>query len=194
MIENLVDGIGLEVNTDNPQNELFCCKCKHNNGEPCCTHFDAQELQSIRLGFLELSRDELDIAILAKLSCGMHLTASTTKSRKKAEAQRTDFFYHGFKICRDTFRYIHNISQDKLNNLMRHYKEHGVQARVHKNSKRKPHNALSLVETRAVVDFILNFAEANAIVLPGRAPGHWKTDVKLLPTNCSKKKVYDSYC
>ena len=32
------------------------------------------------------------------------------------------------------------------------------------------------------------------IILPGRMPGHWKTDVKLLPLNCSKTKVYDSYC
>ena len=40
----------------------------------------------------------------------------------------------------------------------------------------------------------LNYAEANAITLPGRTPGHWKTDVKLLPTKCSKKKVYQHYC
>ena len=51
-----------------------------------------------------------------------------------------------------------------------------------------------MADTRAVVDFILNFAEANCIILPGRAPRHWKTDVKLLPSNRSMRKVYESYC
>ncbi|GFO33240.1 hypothetical protein PoB_005974500 [Plakobranchus ocellatus] len=35
--------------------------------------------------------------------------------------------------------------------------------------------------------------EVHAIMLPGRMPYQWKDDVKLLPTNCSKKVVYDAY-
>ena len=86
----------------------FMCKCQHNKGTPCCTAFHPEALQMMRLGYLELSRDELDIAVLSKLSSGMHLTASTAKSRKREQferkAQRTDFFLHGFRICRDTFK------------------------------------------------------------------------------------------
>ena len=63
-----------------------------------------------------------------------------------------------------------------------------------RNKRKRPFNALKLDDTRAVVDFIVNYAEANAIILPGRTPGHWKSDVKLLPTNCSKKTVYTQYC
>ena len=44
------------------------------------------------------------------------------------------------------------------------------------------------------MDFIVNFAEVNCIILPGHAPGHWKTDVKLLPSNYNKRKVYESCC
>ena len=198
IIENLVDSLGLELDPENAPDVAFRCSCKYNSGAPCTTYFKPEDLQNVRLGFLELSREELDVAILAKLSCGMHLTATTSKSRKKQQSQRktqrTDFYYHGFRICRDTFKYLHNIGQDKLNNLISHYRVNGVKPRVHKNSKRRPRHALSLQETRTVVDFILNFAEVHCIVLPGRTPGHWKTDVKLLPSNCSKKKVYDSYC
>ena len=57
----------------------------------------------------------------------MHLSALTLRSRKKAQterkAQRTDFCFHGSRICRETFKFIHNISQDKLTNLIKHYKE-----------------------------------------------------------------------
>ena len=42
-----------------------------------------------------MTHDELDIAVLAKLSCGMHLTSMTTQSCKKEQkerkTQRTDF-------------------------------------------------------------------------------------------------------
>ena len=49
-------------------------------------------------------------------------------------------------------------------------------------------------DTRAVVDFIVNYAEANAILLPGRTPGHWKCDVNLLLNKCTKKTVFMQYC
>lgn len=156
------------------------------------------ELANVRLQFLGMTHDELDIAILAKLSCGMDLSSLTTSSRKGQQnvrkAQRTDFFYHGFRVCRDIFRYIHGIGQDKLTALMSHYKTAGVEARVHKNKRKRPVHALKYEDTRAVIDFIVNYAEVHAIILPGRTPGHWKTDVKLLPTNCTKKTVYTQYC
>ena len=201
IIENLVEGMGLQLYPEqNPEDLVaeFKCSCKYNKGEPCSTNFNIDILQQIQLGFMELSLDELDTMILSKLSCGMHIGTKTSQSRKKHQsdrkAQRTDFYHHGFQICRDTFKYMHSIGQDKLNNLIKHYKENGVQPHVHKNSKCRPRHALKLEDTRAVVDFIFNFAEANCIILPGRAPRHWKTDVKLLPSNCSKRTVYESYC
>ena len=122
----------------------------------------------------------------------------TTKTRRgqqqERQVQRTDFYLHGFRICRDLFKHIHTISQDKLTALIAHYKVAGCEARVHRSKHKRPANALKFEDTRAVIDFIVNYAEANAIILPGRTPGHWKTDVKLLPTNCSKKKVYQHYC
>ena len=174
------------------------CKCKLHNGQPCHTRYAPGELADIRLQYLTMTHDELDIAVLAKLSCGMHLSSMTTKTRRgqqqERQAQRTDFYLHGFRICRDLFKQIHTISQDKLTALIAHYKVAGCEARVHRSKHKRPANALKFEDTRAVIDFIVNYAEANAIILPGRTPGHWKTDVKLLPTNCSKKKVYQHYC
>ncbi|XP_041373710.1 LOW QUALITY PROTEIN: uncharacterized protein LOC121386766 [Gigantopelta aegis] len=190
--------MGLQLNPELQEEKEFQCSCKYYDGQPCSIQFTVDELQNVRLSFMELTREELDVAILAKLSCGMHLSASTSRSRKKVQterkAHRTDFYFHGHRICRDTFKYLHNIGQKKLNNLMKHYKENGIQPRAHKNSKSVPRHALKLDESRAVVDFILNYAEINCIILPGRAPRHWRTDLKLLPSNCSKRTVYDKYC
>ncbi|XP_035246446.1 uncharacterized protein LOC118212563 [Anguilla anguilla] len=128
----------------------------------------------------------------------MHLSDTISRSRKREQTQRlahrTDYYYHGHRICRDVFKYLHGVGQDKLNALMKHCKAAGVEARVHKLNKRLPANALKLQDTRAIVDFILNYAEANAIILPGCTPRHWKADVKLLPTNCSKRTVCEQYC
>ena len=38
-----------------------------------------------------------------------------------------------------------------------------------------------------------NFAEANAIILPGRTPYAWKSDCKLLPTEYSRHFVYGKF-
>ncbi|KAL2104400.1 hypothetical protein ACEWY4_001268 [Coilia grayii] len=176
----------------------FICTCKYNDGQPCSTRFSPEELLMIRCCYLEMSREELDIAILAKLSCGMHLSQLTSRSKKKEQtvrtSQRTDFFHHGLKICRETFKYLHSIGQDKLNALIKHYKQHGVTPRTHGNLKRQPPNALQKEDNIYVAHFIINYAETHGMHLPGRVPGFWRSDLKLLPTDCTKVKVYGDYC
>ena len=116
-----------------------------------------------------MSHELLDIAILAKLSCNMHLSSMTRRTRKgqqqERKVQRTYFHLHGFRICRDISRQLHAISQDKLTALIAHYKVAGCEARVHGNKRRLPENALKLDDIRAVVDFVVNYAEANPILL-----------------------------
>ncbi|RUS74217.1 hypothetical protein EGW08_018023 [Elysia chlorotica] len=48
-------------------------------------------------------------------------------------------------------------------------------------------------DIKLLVEFISNYAEVHAISLPGRTPQHWNSNLRLLPTNCTKKKVYDLY-
>ena len=110
------------------------------------------------------------------------MTRRTWKGQQQErKVQRTDFYLHGFRICRDISRQLHAISQDKLTALIGHYKVADCEAGVHGNKRRLPANALKLDDTRAVIDFVVNYAETNVILLPCRTPGHWKADVKLLP-------------
>ena len=137
------------------------------------------------------------MVLLSKIACGIHLDATTrnTKHSQQSErkSSRTDYLHHGHKICHDFFLYLHGIGKDKLTALLKHYKAQGVQAVIHKNSKRKPKHALTFEKTRMVVDFINNYAEVNAIRLPGRTPRDWVCDNRLLPTDCTKKRVYEEY-
>ncbi|XP_035825279.1 uncharacterized protein LOC118477573 [Aplysia californica] len=172
----------------------YPCSCK---STPCYSNFDAETIQDIRHQYIALTDKELDIAVLSKISSGIHLDSTTRKSRKAVQterkASRTDYLLHGHCICRDFFLYIHDIGLGKLTTLIKHYKACGVEARVHKSKKRLPHNTLKYEDTRRVVDFIINYAEIHAIELPGRTPRHWITNVKLLPTHCTKTLVYELY-
>lgn len=172
------------------------CKCKLYEGKPCYLRFDLNKLFEFRLTSIGLSRDILDASILGCIGAGFHeSTVIKAHKRKSTERKgsRTDYFHGGHRVCRDVFKYLYDIGQEKLNNLIKHYKEEGHGPRMHKNVKRRPSHALGFERTALVHDFILNYASVHAIHLPGRTPQHWKCDVKLLPTNCTKRSVFDDY-
>ena len=99
---------------EEPEEITVSCSCKLNDGQSCHTRFSSDELAGVRLQFLDLTRSELDIAVLAKLSCGIHLSSLTSSSRKgqqkERKAHRTDFYHHGYRVCREVFRYLHALS------------------------------------------------------------------------------------
>ena len=67
-------GDGDEQDVESVSEEItVSCSCKLNDGQSCHTRFSSAELADVRLQFLDLTRAELDIAVLAKLSCGIHL-------------------------------------------------------------------------------------------------------------------------
>ena len=75
----------------------------------------------------------------------------------------------------------------QFKNIKASYLTNGLQSRVHGNHKRLPHNTLPFETKVHAVQFIKNYAEANAILLPGRIPGYKRTDIQLLPSNTTKK-------
>lgn len=48
-------------------------------------------------------------------------------------------------------------------------------------------------DVTAVVNFLVNFAEENAVFLPGRVPGYKSAEVKLLPSSMTKAEVWRTY-
>ena len=52
---------------------------------------------------------------------------------------------------------------------------------------------LVLDDVKRIVKFLTNYADTNALVLPGRVPGFKRTDIKLLPSSHTKTVVYAVY-
>ena len=70
------------------------------------------------------------------------------------------------------------------------YLANGLETRKHGNRKRLPHNQMTHRAITNMVKFLENYAEENAILLPGRIPNYKRDDIKLLPSSRSKKVFY----
>ena len=90
-------------------------------------------------------------------------------------------------------KFIHGVEKDRLGNLIKQYRRHGVIPRQHGNKNRLPKHSLSFQEMEKVVSFVTNYAEEHGILLPGRIPGYKRDDLKLLPSACTKASVYACY-
>ncbi|GFR92290.1 Cbr1 protein [Elysia marginata] len=99
------------------------------------------------LEFMELTKQEMDIAITAQLSSCMRRDPTTTRSKKgtqtERKATRTDYLFGEHPVYRDFSLHVHCISEKVLKNIIAHYKTNGVSARPHGLSQKLPHNALS---------------------------------------------------
>ena len=112
-----------------------------------------------------------------------------TGRHKPAKRQRTavTYMHRGHHICRSTFNFLYGVGKHRVPAIKKNFFEHGLETRVHGSTRIKPHNTLSWVIVINIVKFTCNYAEQNAILLPGRIPSHKRDDIKLLPSSNSKK-------
>ena len=176
----------------------FDCGCKLNQGLPCSTAFDPEDLVDARMQYCQpwMSKEERDIAVLAKIESGIHLDDQTLgwkKKRADRKVSRVEYLFRGRPLCLKNFLTLHNIGESQYYKLKKHYITNGVESRTHGSTKKSPRNALAYSDIQNIVQFIVNYAETHAITLPGRTPRHWKADTALLPTSTTKRVVYDAY-
>ena len=165
-------------------------KCKLGPKQtPCSNLFSKQTIIDQREKCFELEKFELDMAVLGQLQ-------AISRSIKDGEpAQRhnyIEFLFHGIRVCRETFIFLHTLSLKKYRNLLVHYSNFGLVPREHGNRHCTPHNRVPFGDVQAIVTFITRFAEVHALPLPGRLPNH-RTKALLLPSDVSKSEVYRQY-
>ena len=174
------------------------CGCSVHDGRPCSANFSIDHYLDVRGQCKELTRGELDMALLGHLTFTSSHTCRTTTYRHPSSAPRqhsyTTFMHGGVKVCRKTFVFLHSISEKKLKNLKSSLLENGLSPRLHGNTKCLPHNTTSFADTQQVANFIKTYAEAHAILLPGRIPGYKRSDLQLLPSSTTKRNVWRLYC
>ena len=164
------------------------CGCSHGTkGGQCCQQFSKEAVLSNLNNCLELSHGELDLVILANIQA---FTNTEIIGEKRKRSSRCSFLYLNRPICKDMFLNLYGISYSWFRRLKDHYDQHGLSQRVHGNCKRLPHNTLPQAVTEDVKNFLTNYVEENAIVLPGRIPGFKNDDIRLLSSSETKMNVW----
>ena len=172
------------------------CKFKLAEDEkPCSLTLTLDDFVDCRSNCSELSSTELDLVILGAIQCSLNCHESSTSGRAEKERQNTRmaYYYHGKRICMRTFLFLHCLQKNRFYSLVKHYRKNGLSLRVHGNKKRLPSSASSTETVERVIKFILNVAEEQALILPGRVPGFKRIDVKLLPSNLTKHRLWCTY-
>ena len=173
------------------------CGCRKAGGKPCSGCFEVAHVKEMRLSCQTLEKCELDMFIMGQLSalCNTSNTVSTLNRHKEEERKKsyTSFFHQHKPICRKMFLFFHSISKKRLENISTSLGRNGITPRIHGNAKRLPVNTLTLKNVKHVIHFLQNYAEQNAILLPGRIPGYSRSDVQLLPSSTSKKNIWKTY-
>ena len=185
------DEVPDEAETDVEEFVRKTCGCTKANGKPWSTLLSVAHYMEHRSQASLLTRKELDLVLLGSIITTVLDRDSIVDGRYKSAKQRkvsSCHMHHGFTVCKSTYAFLYNIgTTHRLENIKKHYLEHGMDTRVHKSSHQLPPRALSFAQKSSVVKFIENYAEQNAILLPGRIPGYKRDDLKLLPSNTSKK-------
>ncbi|XP_071962639.1 uncharacterized protein [Antedon mediterranea] len=177
-----------------PQQKVCKCNCIIFNGQKCNNQFTDDEMNEIRYTIQELSEFEKDLMLLGIIFSSINngdMTARKKKTQTQRKQSRIRSFHYGQKrVCRETFFFLMGIGRDKFKNVKTWYETHGLVFRRKRSGGRRGKHLLKMENVEGVVRFIVNFAAANCILLPGRIPGVKSAEVKLLPTSVTKAAVW----
>ena len=166
------------------------CGCSLANGSPCSSLFSVEQYVSHRSQASLLTQIELDLVLIGSMMTLVN-TQANRKSGKHKPIKRsrtfTTFLHNGHHVCQQTYRFFLGIGKDRLTAVKESYFSNGLTTRVHGNAGRLPHNVTPFETIQNIVQFVSNYAEQNALLLPGRIPKYKKDDIKLLPSSMSKK-------
>ena len=167
------------------------CGCRQGlKGGQCSDYFTVETVIGNLYDCLELSHAELDLVILANLQA-FTVPEVTREKRKRIPAY--SFLYQSHAICKEMFLHMYGFSKSRFQKLLEHYQNHGISVRVHGNSKRLPHNTLPQAIAEDVKNFLSNYTEENAVLLPWRIPGFKNVDIVLLSSSETKMHVWNCF-
>lgn len=166
--------VALEVTTEEREEEekieLFFrngCGCKQN----CHQRLGRHTVETRRNCCAELTKAELDLVILGQLA------AFEKEHSPHGSRLRSSFFVSGIKVCKAAFLFAHRLGEKHFKNLKHHMTLNGLVSRQHGNAGKVPHNAMTLDNAKHAVTFLFEYAEVNAVLLPGRVPGYKKKQI-----------------
>ena len=166
------------------------CGCKKAKGKPCSSLFTLDHYIDLRAQSSFLTHDELDLTLLGCIMCTVITDEYIRDGRHKpAKRRRTSisFIHHSHEVCKTTFCFLYGVGRRRIMALKDSYLANGLETRVHGNREDLPYNQMTHIAISHIVKFLKNYAEVNAILLPGQIHDYKRDNTKLLPSSRSKK-------
>ena len=166
------------------------CKCQLSGGEPCHTLFTATQIRAACDKCHQLTHDQLDIVVMGQLRSSCRNDRATLKSKANNTVRQrsmTLFHFGGHRICHTFFLFLHAMGTKRFKAIKQSWLERGLCPRI--ALKILPHNTTRLSDVKCIVRFVLQYAEDNTILLPGRIPGY-----NALTCSCSHHKPPNGRC
>ena len=173
------------------------CGCKLGpHGVACCSVLSKEAIILTRNNCLQMARNELDLVAMAQINA-LRTTAAVGSPASHDQGDfrsraHMKFFLHGIQVCQKVLLFVRAMSRTRFKNLWDSVSNHGVVDRVHGNTRKRPHNAFSFSSIENASQFIVNTSDTHGLPLPGRLPT-CEEKVVVLPSDMSKRKVYNNY-
>lgn len=122
------------------------CGCTQGDqGKPCSSAIQTEDIIECRNNCFELSSTELDLVILGTIHSSLNCdeVSNSGRTEKKRQRTRMPFYFHNHRICLKTFLFMHRLHKTRFYSLVKHYRNNGLTLRIHGNKKRLPSSALS---------------------------------------------------
>jgi len=132
------------------------------------------------------------LIFLGAMNALVHNQPETIQKAHKSQARqqsRSTYMFRGVEVCRTFFSVVFGCGEKRLKNVKKQFLCEGINPKQHGNVHRAASRA-NFEKRLNARNFIQNFAENNALVLPGRLPNYKNPDLKLLPSSMSKKHVF----
>ena len=156
------------------------CGCKLK----CRINMGRERIELHRGRCAELTKSELDMAVLGQLAALVHQGQSASGVHRKDKSwtnTRSEFYFEGEKICKGAFLFLYGIGEKHFKSLKKHYITNGLCPRTHGNAGWSSSHAITLTDARYmyVTNFLFEYAEIHALLIPGRVPGYKRTDLQV---------------
>ena len=110
----------------------------------------------------EIPPESLDLILLShmqqtRLTPKQAKTTQRTAPHPKVSERKiasVQFSLFGLQVCKKTYLFAHGVGEKRYRNLCKHFDANGVTTRIHKNTRKVPHNACSVEQEKQGINFI----------------------------------------
>ena len=136
-----------------------------------------------------------DVAILSVIQADFHDSCNTQRSKRASQSQRkstsSDYSFLGKPVRKLALAYLYGVSVNTPKALGQHFRKH--KCILPRKLDRGNKNLISYENAQAFHRFMKNYLKQHSLVLPGRLSGISRQTTEVLPTDCTKLKMYNDY-